>query len=251
MNKISKSIAELKTEFKRIKNMGWIKSKVKGCGGIGVTLEKLIGIDQNELEIPDYNGIEIKTKRSNSKSYTNLFNCAPEGPHYHEIERLKNKYGYPDSTFKQYKVLSTSVYSNCFNEVGIKYYFKLKIDRNEEKIFLQIFDKNKNLLEDFVYWSFDTISQKLYRKLNYLAFVKALNFKSYGCEYFKYDNISFYKLKNFDTFIQLIEKGIVRITFKIGIFKSGKNIGNIHDHGTSFNIQEKDILKLYDIIDDV
>lgn len=69
-----------------------------------------------------------------------------------------------------------------------------------------------------------------------------------GDEYFKYISISFYQLKGFDEFINLLEKGIVRVTFKISIFKNGLRKGEMHDHGTGFDISEKDFVKLFDKI---
>ena len=44
---------------------------------------------------PDYNGIEIKTRRAYSKSAITLFNAVPDGKAPFEVERLKNTYGYP------------------------------------------------------------------------------------------------------------------------------------------------------------
>ena len=58
-----------------------------------------------------------------------------------------------------------------------------------------------------------------------------------------------YKLKDFETFINLIESGIIRISIKLSIFKEGPKKGKIHDHGTSFGIQEKDIDKLFDLVE--
>ena len=97
---IKKEIKKLKEEFGRIKEKGWIKSLNKGSNGIGFTFESLLGIPRNELEIPDYNGIELKTRRYSSTSYIILFSSKPEGKYYHEVERIKNTYGYPHSKFK-------------------------------------------------------------------------------------------------------------------------------------------------------
>ena len=66
--------------------------------------------------------------------------------------------------------------------------------------------------------------------------------------YYYYHDIAFYKLKDFDTFISLVDKGIVEITFKIGTHKSGSRIGKVYDHGTDFSIKVKDLELLYDII---
>lgn len=143
---MNKEIDDLIIKFIKIKNQGWIKSIRKGNTGIGMTFEYLLETPQNNFEIPDYNGIEIKTKRSYSESYTILFNCTPEGPHYKEVERLKNKYGYPDHVLKNCKVVNNSIFANKLTSVGTHYYFKLIINREKEKIFLHIIDINGNLI---------------------------------------------------------------------------------------------------------
>lgn len=232
-------------KFLEIKKIGWIKNKTKGNNSIGVTFEQLLGLSQNELEIPDYMGIEIKTKRYNSKSYITLFSYTPEGKYYHEVKRIKDTYGYPHKKFPQYKVLNNSVYCNKKNKIGIKFYFKLCVDKKNKKIYLEIYDLNNNILEKQVYWDFVTIEQKLYRKLNILAFIKAYNKKINGEEYFKYYDLKIYLLKDFNTFIDLIEKGIIRLNFKLNIKTNPLKLGQIHDHGTSFDILEQDLEKLY------
>ena len=57
-----------------------------------------------------------------------------------------------------------------------------------------------------------------------------------------------YKLKNFDTFINLIDLGVIEITFKIGVHKSGSKLGKVYDHGTDFSIKASNIELLYDKI---
>lgn len=243
-------IKTLQQQFFKIKEQGWIKSIRNGSTGIGITFEHLLGLNENGLEIPDYGEFEIKTKRNYSKSYTTLFNCTPEGPYYREIERLKDKYGYPDNDMKQYKVLNVSIFADNKVKVGTNYYFKLNVDRSKRKIFLTVIDIYGNLIENNVYWSFDTLKEKLYRKVKNIAFVDAIKKYIGKDEYFKFIRLTLYTLKNFDIFIKLIEQGIIRITFKISVFKSGNRIGQIHDHGTGFDIRKNDLLKLYNIYKD-
>ncbi|CDF12292.1 unknown [Mycoplasma sp. CAG:776] len=100
--------------------------------------------------MPDYNGIEIKTKLGYTNSYTILFNLKPSGI---EMKELCMRYGYPDK------------------------------------------ETNKNILYD---WPTARNNKK----------------------YYKYYQIKYYKLKNFNKFIELIEQGTIRISFKIGFFKS-------------------------------
>ena len=246
---MQQEIKKLKEEFIKIKEKGWIKSVNKGPNGVGITFESLLGIQMNELEFPDYNGIELKARRYGSKSYVILFSAKPEGKYYHEVERIKDEYGYPHRKFKQYKVLNNSAYANKFNKIGLEYYFKLDVDREERKIYLLIYDKYKNLLECDVHWDFDVLEEKIYRKLQFLSLVKAYSKKDEyeDCEYFKYNFMKIYRLKDFEKFLSLIEEGKIRVNFKLNIKTKGDKIGQIHDHGTSFDILEKDIPKLYDI----
>ena len=244
---MDKTIKELNHKFSQIKEMGWIKSIRKGSTGIGITFESLLSINENNFEIPDFKGIEIKTKRSYSNAYTTLFNATPDGPHFREIERLKSNYGYPHSKYKKYKVLNNSVFSTQKTRIGIRYYFQLNIDRKKEKVFLLIFDIHGNLIEDEIFWYFNTLKEKLYRKLNLMAVIDGKTKKIGAKEYFKYFNLTVYKIKSFDEFLTLLEKGIIRVTFKINVFLSGRRQGEIHDHGTGFDIKESDLLKLYDV----
>lgn len=243
---MDKNICELKNYFEKIKERGWIKSLRQGTDAVGRTFEDLLGRDENSLEIPDFMGIEIKAKRNYTKAYISLFNMTPNGKHYHEIERLQRLYGYPDTKLKNCNVLNNSVYCNKRTFIGVRYQFMLKINRNEEKIYLCVFDVHGNLIEKDVYWDFDILKEKLYRKLTVLALVKAHRKFVNGIEFFKYYNMTLYLLRDFDTFLSLIDQGLIRINFKIGVFKSGIRKGQIHDHGTSFSIKECDLLKLYD-----
>ncbi len=236
-------------KFKEIKEKGWIKSQRKGNTGIGYTLERLFNQDENSLEIPDLNTFELKAHNSCSNSYITLFNATPDGDFLFEIERLRQQYGYPDKDIKLFKVINCDVYANKINNLGIKYKQIIKISREEKKIRLCILNNDLSLIDNEISWSFNLLKEKFERKMKNLVLVKADTKFINGKEYFKYKNISFYKAGSFDKFIDLIEKGIIRITFKIGVFKSGKRIGQTHDHGTGFSIQENNLPLLYNIIE--
>lgn len=242
---MKKEIDNLYEKFINIKQRDWIKTIREGNNGVGLTFEYLLGIGQNELEIPDYNGIEIKTKRVSSHSHIILFSCTPTGPNYHEVEIIKNTYGYPHKLLPMYNILNNSVYANRKNKIGSNFYFKLEIDKTEKKIYLIVYDKNKIKIEKSTYWDFDILEEKLNRKMKILALIKAYSKKENNVELFKYSDFNIYTLRGFDNFIELIEKGIIRLSFKLNIRTKGSKIGQIHDHGTSFEILEKDILKLY------
>ena len=187
---------KLKNKFETIKKLGWIKSIRKGSTGIGATFEKLLGVNENSFEIPDFDGIEIKTKRNYSNSFTSLFNYSPEGKYSYEIEKIKDKYGYPDKIIKKYKVLNKSFYCNTKIRVN-NYYFILKVNMESKKIILNIIDLYGKLVENNIYWDFDEIKEKLNRKLHFLAFVNASRKIVNNDEYFKYYKMDLYELKNF------------------------------------------------------
>lgn len=235
----------LKSEFERIRNMGYVKSSRKGTTGIGKTFEDLLGKEEDSYDIPDFLGIEIKTRRSYSKSYITLFSCAPKGETNFEAKRLRDKYGYPDRIYKDFKVLSAIAYGSRPEVVANRYLFKLEVDYTERKVYLVISDRFFNDYEKITYWPFELLKEKLERKLTKLAVVKAWPNRKDGVDYYKYYAINFYNLTSFEQFIKLIEKGVIRVCFKIGIYRDKEHLGEIQDRGTGFQIQESDLDKLY------
>lgn len=246
---MEEEIKLLKLKFNKIKKMGWIESERTDYGAIGVTFEKLIGVTTNDFEIPDFGSIEIKTKSKSKFDYVNLFNCVPTGPYYHEVDRIKDLFGYPDSKLNKFKVLNGEVFCNKLTKIGNKFYFKLNIYKNKKRITLSIFDRQNHKIEENTYWDFDVLEEKLNRKLTYLALINADKKIVNGKNFFKYNTLSLYRLKGFDTFINLMENDFIKITFKLGVFRDKKRLGKIHDRGTAFSIKEQNINKLFDFIE--
>lgn len=241
---IEKNILELNEKFKKIENQGWIKSQANGKGAAGITLELLLGKQRENFEIPDYEGIELKT--STQKGYKiSLFNAVPDNSFF-EIKRLFEKYSYINKYNK--KIFRINVCTNKLNSTPTEIKFKLKIDYKNKSVNLLILNKKKLKIEEKVSWSFELLEEKLNRKLKYMALIDVLKKRINGDMYFKYININFYKLKNFETFIKLIENGIITIKFNVNekINKNG-NVG-IYDHRTSFNIRLYDKKKLFEQI---
>lgn len=242
---MEKDILEFKNVFEEIKAKGWIKSKRSGPTGIGYTFETLLNKEEDTLEIPDYKSIEIKTQRKKSNSFVSLFNATPDGDYLFEIKRLRNTYGYPDKVLKECKVINNDFFANKIKNLGARYKAKLKIDWENEKLRLIIFNNCLQIVDNEVSWSFDLLKEKLFRKLNNLAFIEAESKFINSIEYFKYTNLHIYQLKDFNTFLKLIEKGIIKVTFKIGVVRTGDKKGEINDHGTSFSILKENLPKLY------
>ena len=66
--------------------------------------------------------------------------------------------------------------------------------------------------------------------------------------YYKYLNPKIYQFKDFYTFLELLRTGVIRINMKISFYTSEEKYGKIQDKGTAFEIQDKDIEKLFTII---
>ena len=73
--KLDENIKKLLIEFYLIQCKGWVKSQGKGTSAAGMTLEYLLGKKEDSKALPDYYGIELKTKLCTSNypvSYTHL-----------------------------------------------------------------------------------------------------------------------------------------------------------------------------------
>lgn len=227
----------------------WYKAVGKGSASVGLTLEALLGKQRENFEWPDYHGIELKTKYSTRENYITLFNAAPDS-YLFEIKRLVAMYGYPGKDMPNYKVLNVGVLGNRKTKIPSGYYFKLTINRKTEQVILNVYDQNQALVDYDCAWSFQMLKEKLERKLSLMAFIKAER-KWNELEravYFKYNEVKFFKLKSFDYFVKLLENGKIKITFKIGVYKSGNKKGQIYDHGTSFTIKEANLCYLFEQI---
>lgn len=245
---MKKNIEKLQKEFQKIKQKGYIKGITNDYSSIGRTFEHELNLPENTFSIPDYYGIEIKTRRAYSKSYITLFSAVPDGTDLFEVERLKDTYGYPYKKDRNYKALYVEAYGNKLNFGGIKYQYKLDVSRSEKKVYLTVYNRYNTLLERKVYWTFDYLKERITNKLEYLAIVNAWPNEINGWNYFKYYKLDVYRLKNFDNFIDLIEDGTIKLIIKVDIYTSEKYYGKTYNHGCSFTIEEQSLPNLYNLL---
>lgn len=131
-----------------------------------------------------------------------------------------------------------------------KYMYKLSIDKENEKIIFIVIDKfTGRIVDNKISWSFAMLKEKLYRKFRYMLYVKAKRKFENNTVYFHYIKSRLFILKDFEHFLQAIEKGYIKISFKIGAYTWGHKYGNIKDHGTSFSIHEDYLEKLFEPFD--
>ena len=234
-------------KFKEFAGSNWIKGINNNATSVGLTLESLLGKQPDSEYFPDYNGIEIKCSQRYSGFPLTLFTSALDGSDFYEMNRLLQTYGKNDEKYDDRKILFANLKSKSkylFNN----YYFSLDVSKDEQKIYILIYDSNNNLIDRKSYIDFATIKNKLETKLSKLALIWASNKKIDNWPYFRYYKIDFYILRNFDKFIDLIDKNIIKISLIGRISRSGTEEGRQKNKGLSFQINKNDIEQLFEHI---
>ena len=242
---MNSDILALKEKLDKIKNLGWTECENKNKSVTGKTLENLLEINPDNFEIPDYNTVEIKSKVSKRENYIDLF-CATPDSYVLETKRLYDKYGYLDSN--NYKILNFVLYGEFLKPINNEYSARLRIDYKNKKVIMEVYNKDNELIDNLSSWSFELLEEKLCRKLDYVCLVEGDKKFSHNVLYVRYDKYKFYKLKKFSDFIQLLKRGQIRISFTLGVYKSGIKSGKMHDHGTQFSIRKENLKLLFDEI---
>lgn len=257
-----KELKMLGTQLEAIEKMGWIKNRRPGnVGGVGNTLEDLLEVAENNLQLPDLGDWELKSQRADSASLMTLFHMEPKPRVSRIVPRiLLPKYGWAhqeagtthpanEQSFRQ------TICATGFSNRG----FKVNIDRINQKIFIS-FDFSKvddchaewrSFIQNGVgiadinpqpFWTFSDIEEKLNHKLKNLMYVKADSKYIDGSEYFKYNQIEAFVDPSVEKFISLLEEGMLYVDFDA---RTG------HNHGTKFRIRpssKKDLYKSHIVV---
>lgn len=122
-----KTLAEIKKALKELLEEGWIKSNRTHNTGIGKTLEDHLGIKENNIALPDFGVMELKSQRMNTPSMMTLFTKSPEGITNKEIRR---RFGYPDREFPSIRILHQTIENGRKNAMG----FHCKIEEKQDRL---------------------------------------------------------------------------------------------------------------------
>ena len=241
-------IADLRKKFEQIKKMNWIENSLPHYRNAGLLFEALIGKKGDSYSVPDYYEIEIKTHRKNGQFPITLFNFSPisYSTNMPPCQYLVDNYGYKNKTNGEYKILYTNVFYNKITTVHSYYKFKLNINEKKERLELHIYNSNKHLMDNStIIWPYEIIKDKLENKLKFLAYIEYQRKYENKTEYFKFIDIQFYDFTDFDTFIKLIKQQKIKISFNLGVYRSGEKKGKVYDHGTAFRIWSYDLPLLF------
>ena len=100
---------------------------------------------------PDYYGIEIKCTTKFSRYPISLFSKGFDGPTFFEMNRIVEQYGCFNYKYKDRKILMANLRVNELVSVNNNFYFELKVSDTKEKLYVNIYDKNKILVENLPY----------------------------------------------------------------------------------------------------
>lgn len=221
-------------EFKKIKELGWVRTHRSGPTGIGKTLEDLLGIPENNIDGPDFGDYELKSCRLDSNSMLTIFTKTPQPKG--AANTLRITFGYSSDAYdNDEKVLHSTLSADRFVPIANTGH-KLKISCDSTKISIVAEDE-----KEYAYWTREQLKKAFEKKYkNKFVYAKA---KSQGVganEYFCF--VEAYEVSGFDydAFVKLLEKGKIYIDLRIGQYHGGVKNGQTHDHGTGFRIKEVD-----------
>ena len=245
------------SELKNISDMGWIENARDGNhGGIGNTLEDLLGITENNLPIPNAAEWELKSQRLNTTSLTTLFHIEPSPRAIKFVPQvLLLKYGWShQEAGKKYPSNEMSFRQTIHGLSPSDRGFMVKVDRINRKLLIS-FDENKvsekhtdwlntvesrvglNELDPQPYWGFDDLANKAGTKLLNCFYVQAEVKKQEGKEFYKYCKVMMLQNFKFDGFLKEIENGNILVDFDA---RTG------HNHGTKYRMRQNCLPKLYE-----
>ena len=248
---------ELIDKLIAITKIGWVKSGRHGnAGGVGNTLEDLLGIKENNLPIPNAAEWELKCHRIGSSSLTTLFHMEPSPrslnivpsillPKYGWRHKLADdKYGEGEMSFRlTINVLGrsdrgfTAIVNKDERKVMISFDSK-SVDIRHTK-WLKSVEKRIGLgeLNPQPYWGYDDLFHKAGTKLLNCFYVEAQSKIEDGIEYFKYEKVKMLSKFSLEKLIQSIEDGLILVDFDA---RTG------HNHGTKFRFKLNRIGELYE-----
>lgn len=211
LNKFKKAFAKLQKE-------GWVQTKRRGPTGVGHTLQELVGLEENNLAIPDLGSVELKAHRIGSSSMITLFTFNRKVWKIKPLDAIR-KYGTPDE-------------NGC---LGL--YFTMLRTPNSMGLFLYIEKDTISVRhisgELIAEWQLETLTNRFMQKLPALIFVSAFSEMRGDIEWFKYDRAQLLT----DTLPEIIHNQILAGNILVDLRLHDKKT-SARNHGTGFRAFE-------------
>lgn len=249
-------------KLKEIREQGFVPNARHGnAGGIGNTLEDLLGIQENNLPIPNAAEWELKTQRLGTSALTTLFHIEPSPRALKFVpEVFLLKYGWRhQEAGKKYPENEMSFRQTIHGLSRSDRGFCVKIDESERKV-LTSFDSSlvavKHLswlkevekkvglaeLDPQPYWGFDDLFHKAGTKLLNCFYVRAKVKREKGFEFYHYEKIQMLREFSIEKFVNGLREGFVLVDFDA---RTG------HNHGTKFRLRQNRLPDLYESVEEI
>ncbi|MCY3978681.1 MAG: MvaI/BcnI family restriction endonuclease [Chloroflexi bacterium] len=243
-----------------IRDQGWIESGRKGNdGAVGNTLEDLLGIDENNLPLPNAGEWEVKGQRADTSSLITLFHMEPSPrafkfvpkillPHYGwQHKQAGSKYPQNEMSFRQ--TLTAGKRTNRGFTIAVNRdagrvevsFDNESVDRHAHGAWLATVDERTGLgeLDPQPYWGLNDLFHKAGTKLGKTLYAIADRKRVNDVEYFRYSQFLMLEGFQLNRFVDAIEDGEIQVDFDA---RTG------HNHGTKFRLRQRRYQLLYDSI---
>ena len=252
----------LRKSLLEIRELGWVRSARPGnAGAVGNTLEDLLGIEENNLPLPNAAEWELKAQRADTNSLTTLFHMEPSPRAMKMVSRvLLPNYGWPhakagvrypddEMSFRQ-TISGVSRSDRGFTVLvnrrrkKIEVSFDASFVSNRHAEWLESVKTRAGLgdLNPMPYWGFNDLFHKAGTKLHNTFFILAERKRENRVEYFRYSRFLILQGLRIDRFTDAIAKGDVLIDF---------DARTRHNHGTKFRLRQNRLPDLYDSVEEI
>jgi len=247
---------ELIDFIRKIFEQGWHKSvkktiNTRNDGAVGNTLEILLGIEENNLPIPNAQEWELKGQRKHTSSLITLKHIEPSPRAARIVPNIllplygwKHKEAgrrYPETEMSFRSTTSATAFTNRGFRIIIdrhtsklRFIFdasKVDISNPDIAVWLRSVEKRIGLgpIDPEPYWGFEDLRYAVGSKIRNCFYAVADHKVINGHEYFLYENLFVLSGFSFENFLQCIENGDILIDFDA---RTG------HNHGTKFRLKQ-------------
>ena len=107
------TLNQFKSRFGNLRARGFIKSIRSGPTGVGHTLEHALGLEENNLAVPDLGEVELKARRQNASNLVTLFTFNRRAWVMNPLKAIR-KYGTLDANGRKGMYFTMSTKPNSF-----------------------------------------------------------------------------------------------------------------------------------------
>ena len=244
-------------KFRQLHAQGWISNpRPQNDGGIGNTIDDLLGFPENNFPISDTAQWELKTHRLGSSSLITLFHMEPDPRKERIVPKLLLPfYGWPDQRRANELSFRQTLNAAQLTDRG----FTIALDRSADRLNMvfdstQVDDRHNEWLLTIVqgiglgalnpqpYWNVQQLALKVSTKMLNAFLVEAETLSDTGRDYFRVHSVFTLQGFGIDGFMHGVESGAVYVDF---------DARTHHNHGTKFRLRTHLLRTLYQYVDQV